>query len=365
MRPSRPRSLASAIVLAAALPAAPVFAQDVKNGFDPTVDAPTFANNGDYASEGGDCFGMSLLAIDHYLARIRASGLDPKNADAVVAAPRPSPKPVTQRAAEGDPAEEEAAGLLQADAERKDPDAPTDHLSGPRDPEPLAAALDRIRRTGVPEVFFLYAPDGDGHATVLYGSRGGTLVFYDPNYPGETVAWPFEPAKGLGRHPKADDDPDFYGRISRVSSVPFARLDASHDVAAIRSLCTAGSPECTDKFPTVEASLERGPDGGVVAVTGKVGRGARVVDGEDTAPPAKVWLRLDGRLQEKPAVLDDDRSFRFELPASLRGRQDLKIQVVATTGDGAIAGYGAPLPPSSGARAGIVGVLGGVGSPGR
>src|SRR5581483_1582778 len=153
------------------------------------------------------CFGMSLIAIDNYLQR--------KNGGP----PAKQQPEVTQFAAEGDLKAEEAAAVAENDALVKDGGAPS--LVKPSNPKPILDALERMKKTGVPEPFFMDAGQGRGefgHVAVLYGAKDGKLLFYDSEFPGETIEWPFDSKKGLGVHPKHDDKVmgSYYSHVNGV-----------------------------------------------------------------------------------------------------------------------------------------------------
>jgi hypothetical protein len=301
---------------------------DVTTDFDPKKDAPLFFNNGDYASPGGDCFGMSLVAIDNYIERQKGAAVKQQDK-------------VTMHPAEGDLKQEETAALVANDALGKDGGAP--QLFKPSNPKPVLDALDEMKKTGLPQPFFMDAGKGqgeEGHVTVLYGAKDGKLLFYDPQFPGETIAWPFDPRKGLGVHPKHDDpfSGSYYGHVNGVASVPFDKLRASKDIGAIKQACDAGAAACVDKFPKVTATLAPAKDAGEVELSGTVSRGEKKVNGEPTAPPVLAWVKIDGKLRQQPIKLAKDGSYKVSLPRS--AFQDTsEVTVVATTQFGALAGY--------------------------
>ena len=127
-------------------------------------------------------------------------------------------------------------------------------------PKNIRAALERIAKTSIPEIMTLNSAS-DGHATVLYGYKDGKLQIYDPNFPGETVEWPFDPVKGLARHPKAKDDPTFYGKLKLAGSTPFDQFQTGRDIAAIRSSCDALDKACVGRFETVTGKVEPASNG--------------------------------------------------------------------------------------------------------
>lgn len=314
-------------------------AQDVVTGFDPKVDGLPFENLGDYASPDGNCWGMSMLAIDAFLRR-RAGE-----------APAPS-GPIARAPQEGHAELQLTASFVQAHAEevderQKDRENPRHGL---RDPGPLNEALARIARTGEPEVLAI-ADGSSAHALVVHGYRGGALQLYDPNYPGETIAWPFDPRRGLGRHPKARDD-SMYRDVNRVSSTPFRQFESSRDLAWIRAACAAGEGVCTGRFPTIAATTRR--DGDRVVVEGTVEGGLGVnATGETTHRPRRVWVASDGR-PVGGALVGRGGRFRVVLPAgAVRDARSLRL--IAATKGGAFAGFrDVPAPAETPGAAGTL-----------
>jgi hypothetical protein len=332
---SLPRAAAALLVALLAAPLAPVHAQNVPlprprpmpgvvvpstitTTFDPRTDGLPFVNDGDYTSA-GNCWGMSLLAIDNYLRRLDAG----------------APRPLSTSGIIG----QQTASLTQ-DRLTRLPEDPTNPPVPLSDTSSIARGLNRIARTGLPEV--LTFDDGDdGHAVVLYGYRDGKLQIYDPNFPGETIEWPWDPVTGFGRHPKAGLDgargrADFYGNLTEASSTPFEQHPTAAQLGAIRAACEQGQKVCTARFMTVDAAVKPSPDGRTVTITGRVRGGLRTnAEGEKTPPAHDVWIGVGDDIVAS-ARLRKDGTFRLTLPASaLAGGP---AQVVATTKDGVLAG---------------------------
>lgn len=330
----------------------------IDTGFDPAQDGASFVNIGTYASQ-GDCLGMSLTAIDRFLRR--------RSGETLPAQEPPDTKNAPRGGLVGDPVDHETAAVVQAVGNRDE--AVFDHAKKARfsDPGPVNAALERIAATGKPEVLGL---DGkhDGHAIVLFGYKDGKLQIYDPNYPGETIQWPFDPVHGLKKYPKAlGTDPKeadmrrFYGGITTVTPVPFDHFQVSRDIAKIRGECSAQAKACAAKFPTVTTNVTPSRDGKSVTITGTVTRG--LTKGEDgpTERPALVILRVNGVLGHKPVPLRGGH-FTVTLPASALQDGDNVVQVVATTDGGGFAGFATTKPfQIGGVRKGVNEALGAVG----
>lgn len=327
---------------------APVLAQDldrapVATSFDPRLDGMPFENLGDYASD-GNCFGMSLLAVDNYVRRMRARA---------EGRPDPAPLPITRRAQDGHVDAQILASLVQAIAGAKD-DGENNPLepSAPGDGRAMREALARMRRTGVPELMGMYAKDGAAHAIVLFGYDGRSLQIYDPNYPGETIRWPWDPARGLGRHPKRSDDP-FYGPLESYDVGPFDGFRTSRELQALRDACARGLDRCVGRFHSLDARLTGTTDRPVVS--GTVGPGMRVAeDGTRPQRPRRVYV-LAGGTPTASARLRPDGSFEVALP---RGARTDGLQVVVVTEDGTLAGRGDVQPRGRVRSRGLAAALG-------
>lgn len=341
------RSLARAGVLVAALAlcASPAQAQPARprgagptivTGFDAAVDGLPFMNNGDYLAPGGNCWGMSLLAIDNFLRRV-AAGPEASTAEPA--------GPITRSVAEGHLERQAAASLLQSNLNRRDYGTESEN---PRlsvaDPAPLRAALRRIARTGVPEVL-VFDDRVEAHSVVLHGYRDGALRLYDPNFPGEELRWPWSPARGFGPHPRADEVP-LYGRLTHHSVTPYSQFQATTDLARVREACARREPVCMDRFAPLSVRAVLAADAARVTVSGTVGEGLLFDDfGNVTAAPDAVWIVSDGAVVGS-ASLDADRSFEVTLPPGAL-RQGGALRVVALA-RGELAGFAdAPLEPSA------------------
>lgn len=251
--------------------------------FDPRRDGLPFANVGDLARPGGNCWGMSLLAIDNYLRRLDR-GREGERA--------PLSGPFTSQPHLADPTQQATAGLLQntavdLDGPRSDVPVEAGRRLPLSDPAPVLEALERIGRTGVPEVLVIRGSEG-AHAVVLYGYRDGAVRVYDPNFPGEAIAWPFDPATGLGRNPKADQY-SFYAGLTHASTTPYEAHRTTDAMDRLREACASQDATCTGRYPTISAHLERSAAGDVV-VAGQV---AAPADGG--ARPQRVWLAVNGQ----------------------------------------------------------------------
>ena len=331
MHPLPSHALALLLLLTPAL-----LAQPVRTDFDVRLDGLPFDNMGDFASPEGNCLGMSLLAIDNYLARKerRAAGI-----------PDPPPLPLARRTQDGPLQAQQVASLAQLEAERRDDPAenPRRH---PSQPAQVRAALERIRATGIPEVMCIFMSDGSGHATVLHGYDGSSLLIYDPNYPGELIRWPWSPSGGLGRHPKRGDD-GLYSP-TRFSVTPFRQHPSSKQLAAVRASCAAGAKRCVGRWFQVESALEE--RGAQREVVGRVRPGTEF----DTYPgwrdrplrARKAWVTAG----ERPVAvgeIDSQGRFRVRLPAGLAPGAPLQVVTVTGGSDPVLAGFGLVKRPTS------------------
>jgi len=329
------------IALRLALPlalllATPLLAQEpTRTAFDPRLDGMPFENLGDYASPDGNCFGMSLLAVDNFLRRMKARA---------EGRPDPEPLPITVKAQDGHLDAQILASLVQAVAGVKD-DEDNSPVKSVRaaDAAPMREAIERMRRTGEPQLMGIYAPSDSAHEIVLFGYEGGRLLIYDPNYPGETVRWPWDARRGFGPHPKRGDDADMYGGLKEYDVGPFGVFRTGRELQALRDACSQGLGRCVARFHALRGRLEG------ATVVGTVGAGMR--RGEDGTRPQRV-RRVHVVVDGKPVAsgpIKADGTFRISLPRAPRGG---RVEMVAVTEDGLLAGKNEVETP------GLVGVLG-------
>ena len=287
----------------------------VSTTFDPQQDGLSFVNNGDYGGPGGNCLGMSLIAIDNW--QRRQSGTD---TPAV---------PIENQ--------EETVSLAQAESTAIDyMGGRTDSLPAPTpvsDPSQINAALARMAQTGQPEVLTMQTSD-EGHANVLYGYQNGNLELYDPNYPGQTVEWPFDPVTGLGQHPMATNPDgttnDFYGNLVAAGSSPLSGFNASDDLSQIRAACANGDSLCTSRYPTVQANVSSSEDGSLYVSGSVTGGPATTMDGSPSPRVTGAIVTVDGTnlgfVNTNP-----DGTFRLPVDPSVfsGGTHSLVVQGVA------------------------------------
>jgi hypothetical protein len=295
--------------------AGPTLAQDlppttVRTGFDPQVDGLSFENSGDFESPDGNCFGMSCLAIAHFLQR-RSAG---------TTAPAPAPAHSARVRTEAAPVEEEE---LVSYVQQNTSQNPLKEAKL-ADPKNVLAALVRMAKTGEPEIFTMTGSQG-GHANVIFGYENGAVLLLDPNYPHKTLRWPFDFKKGFGPHPFAKSlgaGKDFYAVLKTAGATPFTKFKASREIA------TLSDPAKLDK-----ASLARYPDTTVTAspdkITGTVTGGPKKdEDGNKALKPTRAWLTVD----DKPvsyANVQADGSFNLKVPKGAVTK-DSKVRVVIT-----------------------------------
>ncbi len=282
----------------------------ISTRFDPARDGLPFGNAGDTASN-GNCWGMSLLAIDNYVQRTT-------NPPARARAPRQPAPATTWEPSAADPRVQAAVGLAQATAVRLD-DAPVAGRVPLSDTTPIRGALDRIQASGVPEVLVVGGPQG-AHAAVVYGYRNGALQVYDPNFPGESIAWPWDPVAGLGKNPKATPG-DFYDTLDVATTAPFDAHRTSQSMSRLREACAAQDPECVGRYPGFRAQLVRDVDG-TTSVSGQV------LPPPGGGPlPAQVWVAVNGAPIAQVPV-SRFGTFRAQLPPGALTREENRVRVI-------------------------------------
>lgn len=346
-----PRGCAAALALLT-FAASPAFSQDdglpppsivhareagvptnVTTKFDVQKDGLPFVNFGDIGGQGGNCLGMSLIAIDNFHNRMagdRRSNPTAPNVDGEDSDPGAV-----------DPRMQETVSAAQMisisrDYVNRNESAPG---QGPPieqktfdDPSNLNAAIHRMARSHQPQVFTMSGPGG-AHANVLFGYQNGRLQLYDPNYPGKTIEWPFDPVTGLGPHPVQDG---FYGTLNSAGAAPFSHFTGAKVLKALRQACAAGSDACTIRYATLDATAK--PDGkGGVTVSGRITRVPfQSLDGDSKttteAPPVTdVWVAVNGSNVGR-AHLNPDGTYSFGVPEQVftRAKNDIRVVAIAT-----------------------------------
>ncbi len=314
-------------------------ASTIETGFDVKKDGLPFGNPGDFGSLIGNCLGMSLIAIDNHERR--------KTAEASGHA--------TSFASDSSRTLE-TVGLAQQNAN-------LDYLSRSRwwedpvehelveqlplsDPSAIRGALDRMARTKRPEVMTMRSIFG-GHAVVLHGYKDGKLQIYDPNFPGETVAWPWDPHQGLGTHPKAapTNAANYYSALEKAGAAPPSTFMEAKDLERIREACANDLAVCTGRYPTVTANAVKGTRG--VIVSGTISRGPGLAyDLERTPTVDRAWIKVDGKFAGFTRVgLDGGYSLLLDEKLLAGGKYKLEVVAVA---DGSFAGFTELLVSASG-----------------
>lgn len=317
--------LAPTLALAGGVPA-------FTSGFDPARHGLNFVNYGDFGSPGGNCWGMSVLAI-HDFQNSRGQAIAPQ---------------LVQPPQSADVQKQIVASLVQAELSLTNQSGKSGE--NPRQSAtttaPIQAALERIRQGGVPEVL-IYTNSSSGHANVLYGYDGQNLLLYDPNDPGQTMRWPWDPQKGFGDHPKKTSEGGLFADAKWFSSTPFSQFQVSSRLNALRQACLSRDQSCIGRFPDLEARLERESRGDLVVV-GRIGAPQLPrPSGSGTAPSlldGSVWVSvngsyvIDGKIRKPRANNGVLGVFVLKLPKGL-SLPGGSLRVVILSQQGTFAGY--------------------------
>lgn len=306
--------LHAAVALIFVALAAPASAEDrplpptILTAFDPLVDGMAFENDGTRVRPFGTCYGMSLLAIDNYARRVASRG-------------QALPNRITYEAKDGYLIEQLTASAAQ---KRLSQQTLSSGINALGFEEPVIDALRRIETTGEPEVLAFYNATS-GHAVVLTGWSKGALHIYDPNFPGETIEWPFDPEVGLGPHPKAATHGGLYADMNELSVKPVSELDPNRELQLIREQCDSGAAACyAGMLPVSEVAHEVAADGGLV-ITGRVG---------EWVPNTRVWAVVDNQPVGAMAPVNPDGTFEVIVPPGMFDESSRVQLALTTTGSG-------------------------------
>ncbi len=311
-------------------------------GFDPGVDGLPYTNVGSYSSPKGDCFGMSVVSLLRFKARVKG---ETATRDAYDLSGRALAGAIQDRyLAEWDRA------LGSRIEGRFVP------VADPRSAEPILARL----RAGDPAIVHLYR-GGSAHAVVFFGFDGKNFLIYDPDRPGETMKWAFSKS-GFSTWNLTYG----FGNIQSLSVYEpgdLADMPALADLDALRADCDRLGSECAAPFARVNAGLARIERNGSVAwvVTGTVTSARdRGPDGSVAERPSTVVILVNGQPVET-VRLDRSGSFEARLPAATfpNGEASVKLAVMASSFKERLAGFAhieAAQPPSR--TNGLLGALG-------
>lgn len=317
--------LAPTLALAGGVPA-------FTSGFDPARHGLNFVNYGDFGNPGGNCWGMSVLAI-HDFQTSRGQAIAPQ---------------LVQPPQSADVQKQIVASLVQAELSLTNERGRSGE--NPRQSAtttaPIQAALERVRSGGVPEVL-IYTNSTSGHANVLYGYDGQNLLLYDPNDPGQTMRWPWDPQKGFGDHPKKTSQGGLFADAKWFSSTPFSQFQVSARLTALRQACLSRDQSCVGRFPDLQARLERESRGDLVVV-GRIGTPQLPRPSGSGTPPSlldgSVWVSsngrylIDGKIRKPRANNGVLGVFVLKLPKGL-SLPGGSLRVVILSKDGTFAGY--------------------------
>lgn len=286
----------------------------IRTGFDPKIDGLSFENSGDLENPDGNCFGMSLLAIQRFFDRRARGGAAEEPAE---------PRKVSTAAA--DILQEELVSYLQQHTSQR-----AMHEAKLDDPSNILASLARIATTGDPEIFTMTGRQG-GHVAVIFGYVDGAVLLLDPNYPHRTIAWPFDYKRGFGAHPLSKSlgkGKDFYAVLESAGAEPVARFRQVAKELALLSEPEALRKASIPRYPSVSVSVASSNE--KIALEGTIEGGPRRdANGEKVKKPTRVWLTVDGR-PAAHANVRPDGSYRLMLPGGVVSSSTREVRVIAT-----------------------------------
>lgn len=153
----------------------------------------------------------------------------------------------------------------------------------------------------------LWMKDGSGHEVVCYGYENGAFLLYDPNFPGQTIRWPFDPQTGFGRYGDGARVDGWYHTIDKIA---FNRVGAFHDDATFERLFDR--PEA--RYVSVQTTSVR-VSGNELVMEGTVSGG--LPKKNQAEPPTTAQLHVsDSKTLGVPAKIVNGR-FRIVAPLAI------------------------------------------------
>jgi hypothetical protein len=160
-----------------------VLGGDIDSGFRPGIDDWQFTNHGSYIAPDGHCAGQSVTALWYYDAKPDGAG-----ATLYGRYDNDGIKPATPRIWFDDRLGYKFASVVQKDLDdkfrRSFESQFFNGLIGANPEMTWNAFSYAMRVTGEPQMTWIRAADGSGHAMVVYRVKAGNLYIADPNYPG-------------------------------------------------------------------------------------------------------------------------------------------------------------------------------------
>ncbi len=293
---------------------------NVDTGFRPGKDTFDY-RNGDYDSE-GECLGISLFSTWYYGAH--AAGRRPLSKLLRDLHPLAPNADLVSR----------EVGL---EAQQLARDRLDDYTGPPlRDPSRGRALYDRLKETGKPQILEFTGTKGNtliGHAVVAFGYRDGKFLIADPNYPGVTASWPFDPERGFGAY--SNPRPGWKIFWADFVSEPIGPKTQ----AALAGILDRAIADGGEKDRYVEVAVTRLERSGTTLVAEGAILGG--VAGP-VKPVHEVRVTIDGRPVSRATARVQDGKFRVEVDLVKLGlaAKDVKLGLLASgDGPGGFAGY--------------------------
>lgn len=294
----------------------------ITTGFDPKIDGLSAVNVGSYDTNGGDCFGFSAEALTRFEAR-KAGQAAPANEDEV--------------------SERALAGVIQNRYETEWKNGLSDKVTTRKlsDPKTGNAILKQLS-AGTPVILDLQG-DGVGHAVVAYGYDGANLVYYDPNFPGESKTWPFDPKTGFG--PLAltlNDKPVPVVSVGFYPEKAIASAPSLSDLSSLRASCDSLDATCSAIYMNVQANVSAqivDARGIAWVASGSVSGGlATDPEGRVSEAPTQVAVYVNGGIATT-APVDASGHFSVNVFDGSFSQATNDVRIVALSANGRITGF--------------------------
>jgi hypothetical protein len=300
---------------------------DVDTGYRPGTDGWSFVNYG-ALDDGGNCAGMVLSEIAYFDHNRGSTTPAPPLASVSDTLTDPSIELVTEA--------QSVAGAL-----------PPAAIAPVGSAQAALQLLTAMKTTGDPQSLFLYGTANGvhwGHAVTVFGYEDGHFLLNDPNFPGHTIWYGFDPDTGS------------FGAYLLDGTQPTSPTGSATDAISTVGLLSADEYDSVTSWPEAEQfELEANADtrfDSIALTTAIVSSGAVVSGTAASTDPATLFDVLVNGEDLGYRELDANHGFSYTVASSLLGPGNTTVEVELTGSDGSYYGGGSVVLGPGGAPLG-------------